>query len=555
MSSKNKNKSNFLVQGSILAVSSIIVRIIGALYRIPLTRIIGNIGNDYYSTAFEIYNLLLLISSYSMPLAVSKLVSTRLAKGQRKNAYRVFRCALQLAVITGLIASIFTFIFAEFLTAKVFHTPLSYFALKALVPVLFFCAILGVLRGFFQGNGTMIPTAISQIAEQIINAVVSVGAAYILVSYGKKIGAVLGDSKRYGAAYGAAGGTLGTGAGVLTALIIMFIIFLLYKPVLKRQMRRDRSTKTESYRSIYLILIMTVIPVVLSTTVYNISGILDQGIFKSPIMQASVNEETRSIMWGIFSGKYRVLTNVPIAIASAVASSVTPGLSVALALGDKKDIRSKVETAIRFVMIVAFPCAIGMGVLAEPILNFLYRDKKEFIEIATRLLQSGSVVIIFTSLSTLSNGLLQGINRMKTPVINAVISLAIHLIALVIMLQVFNLQIYAVIYSNIIFAVSMCVLNGAGLRKFIGYKQELKRTFIIPCIASVLMGVFVFFTYQGIIKLFDNNALGVILSIFIGVLVYGIFLLVLKALKEDEIKRLPKGNTILALSKKLHLLK
>ncbi|RDU23073.1 putative polysaccharide biosynthesis protein [Anaerosacchariphilus polymeriproducens] len=556
MSSKKKKKSNFLVQGSILAISSIIVRIIGAVYRIPLTKIIGDIGNDYYSNAYEIYNLLLLISSYSLPLAVSKLVSARLAKGERKNAYRIFRGALVFAIISGIVVATFTFVFSRFLTARLFNTPMSFFALRALIPALIIVAILGVLRGFFQGNGTMIPTAISQIAEQIINAIVSVGAAYFLFSYGKKIGAVLGDAKSYSAAYGAAGGTLGTGAGALTALVFMLMIFFMYRPVLKRQIRRDRYSKKESYRKIFYVLMMTIVPVILSTTVYNISGILDQGIFKSPMLQHGLSADVRSQMWGIFSGKYKVLTNVPIAIASAVASSVTPGLSIAVALGDKNEMKAKIETAIRFVMIVAFPCAIGMGVLASPILHFLFNGSStESMTIATRLLQSGAVVIIFTSLSTLSNGLLQGINRMKTPVINAVISLIIHLISLIIMLQFFNLKIYAVIYSNIIFAFLMCLLNGMAIRKFIGYKQEIKRSFIIPCISSILMGVVVYLVYSGIHKGLDNNKLGVVISIILGALVYGILLLAFKALTEEEIKRLPKGNLILSFGKKIHLIK
>lgn len=551
MSSKKKKNSNFLVQGSILAISSIIVRVIGALYRIPLTRIIGKIGNDYYSAAFEIYNLLLLISSYSLPLAVSKLVSARLANGERKNAYRVFKGALIIAVVSGTIVSIFTFVFAEFLTAKVLNTPLSYFALKSLVPAMFMFAILGVLRGFFQGNGTMIPTAVSQILEQIVNAVVSIGAAYLLFSYGKKIGAVLGETQNYSAAFGAAGGTFGTGAGVLTALIFMTIVFFLYRPVLKRQVRRDRFAKVESYRNIYLVLFMTIVPVVLSTTVYNVSSILDQGIFKALMVKQGVDATIRSEMWGIFSGEYRVLINVPIAIASAIASSVIPGISAAIAIGARQDLRLKIGTSIRFVMIAAFPCAVGMGVLASPIMQFLFKDSST---VAARLLQVGSIVIVFTSLSTLTNGILQGINRMKIPVINAIIALVIHLIVLVLLIEAFKLHIYAVVFANIVFAVLMCVLNGFAIRKSLGYKQEIKRTFILPCIASLVMGVVVFFLYKGIYRGTESNVLGILISIFLGAIIYGVLLLALRALTEEEIKRLPKGKTILAFGKKLHLI-
>ena len=183
MSSGKKSDSNFLVQGSILAIASIVSRIIGLLYRIPMTNIIGDTGNSYYSAAFEIYNILLIISAYSLPLAVSKLVSARVSKGQRKNAYRIVKGALLLATGTGLTASLILFFGASFFT-NMLNTPLSIFALKVLAPTILVVAVLGVLRGFFQGLGTMMPSAISQIIEQIVNAIVSIAAAYILYGYG-----------------------------------------------------------------------------------------------------------------------------------------------------------------------------------------------------------------------------------------------------------------------------------------------------------------------------------------------------------------------------------
>ena len=178
----SKKDSNFLVQGSILAAASIISRIIGLLYRLPMTDIIGDTGNNYYSCAFEIYNIMLIISSYSLPLAVSKLVSARMAKGQRKQAYQVFKGALLFAIIAGTAVALIVYFGAELFTSML-QTPLSVFALRVLAPVLVVVAVLGVLRGFFQGLGNMLPSAISQIIEQIVNAIVSIWAAYVLYQY------------------------------------------------------------------------------------------------------------------------------------------------------------------------------------------------------------------------------------------------------------------------------------------------------------------------------------------------------------------------------------
>ena len=163
---KGKRESNFVVQGSILAVAGIIVRLIGILYRVPMTNIIGDEGMGYYSTAFNVYNIMLILSSYSLPLAVSKMVSARMAKGQYRNAVRVLKAALVYATVVGGIACFITWNFADFFATTAFNTPFCVYALKTLAPTIWIMAYLGVLRGFFQGHGTMIPTAISQIFER-----------------------------------------------------------------------------------------------------------------------------------------------------------------------------------------------------------------------------------------------------------------------------------------------------------------------------------------------------------------------------------------------------
>ena len=219
-----KKDSNFLVQGSILAAASIVSRIIGLLYRLPMTDIIGDTGNNYYSCAFEIYNIMLIISSYSLPLAVSKLVSARVAKGEYTASYQIFKGALAFAAISGTLVALIVFFGAEFFT-NLLQTPLSIYALQILAPVLIVVALLGVLRGFFQGMGNMVPTAISQIFEQIVNAVISVFAAFELGVYGMSVyKSVHMTESTAKASFGAMGGTMGTLSGAIAALIVMAII-------------------------------------------------------------------------------------------------------------------------------------------------------------------------------------------------------------------------------------------------------------------------------------------------------------------------------------------
>ena len=228
------------MQGSILAIASIVSRIIGLLNRLPVTNIITDHGNDYYSAAYEIYNIILLISSYSLPLAVSKLVSAKVALGQHKNAFQIFKGAMYLAVVVGITGSLVTYVGAGFFTGTLLNTPESELSLKILALAVFFLAIMGVLRGYFQGMGTMMPTAISQIIEQIVNAIVSIAAASYLFQYGVALDQAAGVTNgKNGPIYGAAGSTLGTSMGALAGLLFLIVVMLMYNRVLQKQLNSE----------------------------------------------------------------------------------------------------------------------------------------------------------------------------------------------------------------------------------------------------------------------------------------------------------------------------
>lgn len=554
MGKSKRKKTNFLVQGSILAIASIISRIIGLIYRIPMTEIIGDVGNNYYGCAFDVYNIVLIISSCSLPQAVSKMVSAQVAKGRYKSAYQVFKGSMLFGLISGIAAGLIVYFGAAFFTGTLLKTPYSVFALKVLAPVLIVVAVLGVLRGFFQGLGTMMPSAVSQIIEQIVNAIVSVWAAYVLFGYGTRIGAVLGDSEHYGAAYGAAGGTLGTGIGAVAGLLFMIFVYVVYMRVFKKRMRREKNSKASPFWHTFKLLIITVIPVLLSTTIYNVSGIIDQGIFKNVALLQGYTEHEVDVWWGVFSGKYKLLINIPIAIASAMAASAVPTLTASFVGKDMDRVRSQIHAATRFVMIIAFPCTVGLTALAKPIFLLLFPGTAGTADLAASMMLWGSTAVVFYALSTLSNGLLQGIDRLKIPVINAVIALVAHVILLVLLMMFFRLNIYAVVLANIFFALLMCILNARALRKYGGYRQEIKKTFVIPLASSILMGAATYLTYLGLYKLCGINAVATLAAILVAVLVYALALLLLRGVNEEDLMSFPKGALVIKIIKKLHLL-
>lgn len=552
MSAKQKKRrkdSDFLVQGVILASAGVITRMIGIAYRIPLTYIIGDEGMGFYGYAFEVYSIALLLSSYSLPLAVSKLVSARVARGERRNAIRVFLCALLFACVSGLFVSLVVGFGAGGIATYLMATPFSRYALRVLAPGLFVVAIMGVVRGYFQGMNTMMPTAVSQIMEQLVNAIVSLIAASYLLKVGTEVAKTKGD-ELYGPAYAAAGGTLGTVIGALGGCFFLLFVLYTYRYKMRRQYRMDRSGRTESYQRIFKILLLTIAPVILSTAIYNISQVLDQVLF-SKIMAAQGNEEQEYVaLLGIFTGKYNTLINVPLAMANALSSSVIPSLTAAVSVGDREQIYNKIQLTIRFAMLIAIPSFVGYLALSSPVMQLLYGDKRQT---PALMLSIGAVTVVFYCLSTVTNAVLQGLNRMTTPVKNAAVSLGIHLVALLIMLIFFKWSIYSIVVANIIFSLSMCLLNAYAIRSACGYTQEIERTFVKPLIASAVMGVATF----GVHKFFDfliGGRIATILAMLIAVAVYGAGVLLLGVLSEEELRMMPKGTMIVRFCKKLRLM-
>lgn len=546
---EGNNKSNFVLQGMILASASIIVRLIGLFYRIPLTNILGNDGNAFYSNAFEIYNIALLLSSYSVPLAVSKLVSIRMERKQTENAYRVFKVALIFTGTIGFIVASFTYIFAPFISNTIMKMPMSVYALKVLAPCLFIVAILGVIRGFFQGMGTTVPTAFSQIIEQIINAVVSIVAATYLFHVGKELNEANVESL-IPSAYGAAGGTLGTVSGALAALIFMTLIFFSYRKVLKKRILREKGRSREGYSDIFKILIITILPVIFSAGIANLNSIVGQAIYNNIMVYKGYSEAEYANLWGIFSGKYRVILNIPMGVSSALAAAFIPTITAAAISKNNKLIKQKIALAVKFNMIIVVPCFVAFLLYANEILFLLFNDDTI---IASNILRIGCLSLIFVCLSTITTAVLQGFNKMMIPVMNGIKALVAHIISVLVMLYFFNLNIYAVVLADVLFALILCYLNLNAVGRITKYKIHLGEAFILPLIASLSMGIV---SYAGflVFGLFLPRKITFVFSIVIALVTYGISLLKFQIVEERDLLGIPGGTRIVRILDNIGLL-
>ncbi len=535
-------KSSLLRNTSILMIATIVSRVIGLLYRSPLGAAIGSEGLGYYGTASNVYVILLLISSYSIPMAVSKIISERLALKQYRNAQRVFHGALIYAATVGGLAALLAFFGGKYLLAYNQQSALP--ALRVLAPTIFFSAILGVLRGYFQAHNTMVPTSVSQILEQIANAVVSILAGYLLIS------AFATDSTSK-AILGSVGGTMGTAAGVLVGLLFMIFVYRVNRRGIHKKIKKDRSHTEESYGNILKILFFMVTPVIFTTFIYNANAYVDNYIYSSLMGWHGVDSSVINAAYGEFSNYYVTLINVPLALASASASAMMPEVSGEFAVGNYREANARILQTIRLTMFLSIPAAVGLGVLSFPITGVLFPASTE---LSAWLLLGGSVSVVFSALSTITNSALQSIGRQKTALRNAAISLGLNVLVVTVILFVSEKPgIYAVLIANIAFSVSMCFLNNLSIRKYLRFRNEIRNTYLKPLAAAAGMGVVTWIVYYGLYLLTRLEALCLLAAIVVAVPLYLILYVWITQIPEEEMRRFPMGTKIVKVLKLLRI--
>lgn len=551
---KKSAKNNFIMQAGILAAAGIISRIIGLLYRSPLHSVIGDLGLGFYQSAYTFYTIVLLISSYSIPAAVSKVIAQKLAVKEYRNAHRIFRCALGYVLVVGGVASLFLFFGAGLLVEEAAVPVLRTFA-----PTVFIYGMLGVLRGYFQAHKSMAQTSVSQVLEQVANAVVSVGAAYLLIrnTMGTMEMPAEETDQILRATRGAIGSAMGTGVGVLVALLFMLAVYKLNKSFIDRRIRYDRHTEVDSYGEILKMITMVVTPFVLSTAIYNLNDTINNAVYTKIYLRVRELDTVGTYSgWGVLSGQALTISKIPIAFASAMAAAMIPTVAQLIAARNVEGAKDKIGAAVKITMVISIPCAVGLFVLARPVTCLLFPSNTQTSEdLATGLLMALAVSIIFYALSTLNSQILQGLGRMNVPIVNAAIALGVQTVVVVVLLFFTKLDLYSVVVANIVYSGIMCVLNQLAVRRAIGYRQEIVRTFVIPLLASALMGAVAWAVYEGFLLMTKSPRISVLPAVLVGAAAYFALLILFRGVTEEELRGFPKGHLLVRLARKCRLMK
>ncbi|MDO5557898.1 MAG: polysaccharide biosynthesis protein [Clostridia bacterium] len=529
---KNEKKPSFMKNVMILISSQIIIKILGLIYRLVIINIdgFGDVGNGYYSTGYNLYALLLTLSSIGLPSVVSKLVSERLAVEDKVGAQRVFKVAMIFFVSIGIVLSVLLFFGAEFIANNVYKTPDVKYVLKVLAPAIAFVSALSIFRGYFMGQNNMKPSSISQTLEQFLNCVLSITFVYMAIGKESYIMAAAGN------------------LSTTLAVIITFIYFSMYYKANKIKPEKGQISKEKSKtnRQILKIILTISIPITLGSIISVINPVLDnttvtnciKHAFSNLITSPEVLQQKAMELIGMLS-KAETLIGLPLAINLAFSTALIPTISASMAKKDYTLAEKRIRFSVFASIIIIIPCAIGYIVLSQNIFRMLYPTASN----GAGILQILAISMMFMALSQTLNGALYGISKVRIPVIALSVGVFVKLFLNILLISNPNINIYGAAIGSVACQFIAFVISFVSLNRSIKLNLQLKQNLVKPLIAGIIMGIGVF-----AVNIILNNVVGAalncIISIMVGALIYIILIFTLRVLSEEDIRMIPFGSKI-----------
>lgn len=523
-----EKKNSFMKGVMILLVSQIIIKFLGFIYRVIITNMqgFGDKGNSFYGSAFRVYMVLLALSTTGIPAALAKLVSEKVAVGDRKGAHKIFRIALYLFSAIGAVGTLILVIFADPI-ANGLANPGVQFSLYTLAPSIFFVAIAAVYRGYFQGLSDMRAQADSQVIDQLAKCVFTVAFAYILVGQIPEITA--------------AGATLGTTVGTVASVLYLLWFYNKRRDVIWKEIKNAPILKQERPRQIIQNIIKLSIPISLGSIVLTIAGLVDLVTVMNRLIASGVSYNEANKLFGILVGKSDVLINLPLALNIAFATSLVPAVAGALATKDYNTAARRISFSLFTTIIIILPAAIGLAVLCDPILKLIFPRASE----GAFIIQVSAYSTIFIAICQTMSGSLQGMGLVFVPAVSLAIGGIIKLVLNYILIGNVSIGIIGAAYSSIACYFVASLISFIRLRKNIKLPDVTFSKYVIkPVIATGLMAVALTYSYKLVFLIVPSRLIGITVSALIGGIVYVLGLVALKTFSNEDIKMLPFGTKI-----------
>ncbi len=581
MANKSRKSQSLLNGALILSLSTIVVKIIGVIYKIPLTNMIGTVGRGYFDSAYSLYVPIYTISMAGLPVAVSKMVSEQMALGHYRDVKMIHKVSRRLFLMMGIAGSLLMFLLAYPYALSV-HNKAVLPAVLVIAPAIFFCCIMSIYRGYYNGLRNMTPTALSQVFEALGKMVFGLICAKYAIShgyerfeagltvYGKTVAnetEALSAIYPYAAAAATAGVMLGTVVGMIFLLLL-------------NRIKGDQITKTElvtapkpaSSSQISARLIRFSIPVIVTSLVFSITNLIDaitvqnrlahvisnnltyiRELYAEPL-KGILDTDVKSFLYGAYALPLDFRNLIP-AITMTLGISAIPTLSAAWAIRDKKQTRTSIESVMRVTMLIAMPCGVGLAVLAQPILAMLYGsgDAASSIPIAAPVMKAYGYTIFLMALSQPMTNMLQALDKTHIPLISLTIGAFVKVIANFIFVAIPSINVYGAIIGTVLCYVIIVIIDLMAIIHYTKVKIDFISVFVKPIVCGLLCGLgagMSFAVTNRIIPDFsvsDHSGKAIIcigVGIAVGATVYLISILFVKGMAKDDIIMLPKGEKI-----------
>jgi len=536
-----KTANSFMKNVAILICSQVLIKILGLIYKLVITNVegFGNEGVGYYSAGYQIYALLLTLSSIGIPSVISKLVSERLAIDDKAGAQRIFKIALRFFAIIGLIFSFALYFGADLIATNILNVPDTAYVMRVLAPAIVFVSISAVLRGYFAGQQNMKATSVSQTLEQFLNCVLSITFVYACIGKDAYIMA--------------AAGNLSTTMAIIITFVYLIDFYRKNKIVPEEGQRSPERRKTD--KELLKTILAISIPITLSSIISVISSVIDTATVSNCIQYAYRNAGmTKDALEALAMQKSGILSKIdtlvtfPLAINTAFSTALVPAISESIAKKEYSVASKRLTFSIFASILIILPCAVGFGVLADPILRMIYPSASD----GALILQLASISMIFTALNQTINGGLYGLNLPKVPVAAFGIGVIIKTILNIILVSNPNINIAGASIGSIVCQLFAFLICFKVINMKLKLKLDLKKNLAKPALSATIMGLGVAIIYYLLSQVFGNT-ISTLISIICGVVIYALAALLTKTLSKEDIMMIPFGTKVYPILVKLHL--
>lgn len=521
-----QKKQNFLQGTALLAMATMIVKLVGALYKVPLNAIIGEKGFGYFSTAYEIYNILLMISTAGLPVAMSRMISQASSLEHYGQVRQVYATARRIFLILGITGSVLMTAFCRPL-ANFWNQPDAWAAIGFLGPCVLLICIMSAYRGYFQGQSNMIPTAVSQVLEVVTKLIVGMIAAVAFLKATASISLAAG------------GAILGVTASCLVSAVYLFGCFR------KSYRQLPEGTDTpKSFSSTAKELLKIAVPITVSSTILSIITSLSSKIYMGRLLGSGISQEAADTMRGIHV-MTQTIYNMPCSFITPITVSIIPAITAQITLKKFKETRMTEESAIRVTGIFAMPCAVGLVCLAGPVTALLGGYTGEKLALATKMMTVLGISVVFNALVLVTTAIMQAHGNVNRPVINMLIGGVIKLIIVYVLTGNRAIGIVGTPIGTLTSYVVICILNVFSIRSLVADPPRMLINLIRPLLASCIMGVAVWLSWWCLsMSGLTSRVLLAGIPIAVGGIIYVLAAIVLKVITKEDCMLLPKGEKI-----------